>query len=204
MIHSPLYTGHFTCVWAIERPILMSLATGEGLKLIFQVPCPILRKIRNSLSILGRTQASWESSLSGPLFPLPFHWCPSVSQVQEASPEESGTKALIETRQALSVKQLPGNEGGRWALVCGSLASRANSVGPGGGRYWGRTLMDCWKGKNRPHHNPGLTRHCKNTRKSMIPSSYLWDNSDKVDTPTRILRIVLILEHLFLTPRKPL
>lgn len=47
------------------------------------------------------------------------------------SPEESSTQSPVETREALSAEQLPGNEGGRWAPVGGS---RASAVGPGGGR----------------------------------------------------------------------
>lgn len=46
------------------------------------------------------------------------------------SPEERGTQAPVEAREALSSEQLPGNEGGRWGPVGGS---RASAVGPGGG-----------------------------------------------------------------------
>lgn len=37
----------------------------------------------------------------------------------EASPEESGPQALVETSQALGAKQLPGNEGGGRTLLSG-------------------------------------------------------------------------------------
>lgn len=49
---------------------------------------------------------------------------------KRGSPEERGTQTPVETREALSAEQLPGNEGGRWAPVGGS---RASAVGPGGG-----------------------------------------------------------------------
>lgn len=49
---------------------------------------------------------------------------------RRGSPEESGTQAPVETREALSAEQLPGNEGGGRAPVGGS---RASAVGPGGG-----------------------------------------------------------------------
>lgn len=50
---------------------------------------------------------------------------------KRGSPEECGTQAPVEAREALSSEQLPGNEGGRWGPVGGSPAS---AVGPGGGR----------------------------------------------------------------------
>lgn len=146
--HSCVYI-HSRCLWATEHPIVMwawPLKKGPKSSLsdtqsVILPNCGQNMKHRDIWK-----QAGWGSIPSGPL-PSPYSLgalCPKFGK--KVLPEKSGTQTLIETSQALGSKQLPGNDSGRWRLVCGSWS---NGVGPRG-RCWGRTMvMDCRKGKDR-------------------------------------------------------